>query len=274
MGGPEANGISTGDDPLVDSERPRERRRFLGRMRAFGGFAVSLWRVPVWLLSKPGSALARRLEHGFFDSIVRDFGLDVDIHGQALPGALIVTNHISWAEIAALAARVDADFVAKAEVGRWPVVGPLARRFGVILVARERRTQSGDQADSIRARLEAGRSVILFPEGTTSDGTGVLPFRTSLFAAAEGAHAVQPAVIRYTYPDGTPLSPLRQREVAWIGDDDLLGGAIRVARERTRLEIIFLDPIDPRQFPDRKALADAARSAIVSAYAAAPNRPR
>jgi lyso-ornithine lipid O-acyltransferase len=250
----------------------RVSRRPFGRTRAVTGLAFALWRVPVWLLAKPGSRRAKELERTFFGKIVVSFGLDVRVMGVPAPSSLIVLNHISWVEIAVLASLLDADFVAKSEVGRWPFIGPLARRFGVILVAREKKIGSDEQAGAIRARLENGRSVILFPEGTTSDGVGVRPFRTSLFAAADTTQSVQPAVVRYLRMDGGPLSSRRRREVAWIDDDNLLEGAIRVAREHTRLEIEFLKPLESGAFDDRKALAEASRSAIVEAYsqAAAP----
>lgn len=249
------------------------RRRF-GRIRAIAGLAFALCWVPVWLLIEPDNTLARQLGRSFFRRITVTFGLDVYVTGEPALSALIVTNHISWTDIAALASLVDADFVAKSEVGKWPVIGALARRFGIIFVARDKRISSNRQADAIRARLASGRSVILFPEGTTSNGSAILPFHTSLFAAANAVQSVQPAIIRYSNVDGSALSTQRQREVAWVDDDELLDGAMRVARERTRMDIVFLEPIDPRNFVNRKLLAEATRTAIVKAYAAAPNRPR
>lgn len=248
--------------------------RLLGRTRAFAGLLVALWRIPFWLAATPGGPSAKRLERSFFEAILRAFAVHLRIRGRPAPAALIVTNHISWIDIVALAARFDAGFVAKAEVAGWPIVGRLAERFGVIFVARHKPLDSEEQVSAIRAQLAAGRSIILFPEGTTSDGTGILRFRSSLFAAAGSASAVQPAMLRYTERDGSSLSRERQRAIAWVDDDDLLEGAARVARERTYLEIAFLTPLDPHGFENRKALAAVASEAIGNAYAAAPNRPR
>lgn len=190
-----------------------------------------------------------------------------------MKSALFVVNHISWADIPVLASVLDADFVAKSDIESWPVIGRLARRYDPVFVARDRRSGSRIQADAIRWRLDAGRSVILCPEGTTSDGTTILPFRTSLFAAADANDVIQPVVIRYLAMDGSALPPKRQREVAWIDDDELLAGAARVAREQTLAHLTFLEPVRVSHFPDRKSLAEATRTVMLAAYATAPKRP-
>lgn len=251
-------------------------RRFLGGSRAFATVALQMVRVPFWLLLKPGSPVARRQERLFFTGIVAGFGLRVRVRGAvARPEpVLFVVNHISWADIPVLATALDADFVAKADIAGWPVLGWLARRYDPVFVERGRSHRSGDQAADIRRRLEGGRSIILFAEGTTSDGRGVLPFRSALFAVADAAAQVQPVALRYLAADGSALDPGRQRDVAWIGDDALLPGAVRVAREKTEVLVQLLDPVEPQAMPDRKALAAFTRQAIADAYAAAPNLPR
>ena len=167
---------------------------------------------------------------------------------------------------------LDADFIAKADMRGWPMIGRLARRFNPVFVARERRLHCNAQVDAIRARLGADRSVILCPEGTTSDGAGILPFRTSLLAAADAARTIQPVVLSYLAPDGTALSGDRQREVAWIDDDDLLSGATRLAKARTLARVDFLPAVEATG--DRKALGRDLRQRMLAAYAAAPKRPR
>lgn len=181
-------------------------------------------------------------------------------------------NHISWADIPVMMSILDADFVARADMLGWPVIGALARRFNPVFVARDERRGSHAQADAIRARLNSGHSVILCAEGTTSDGTSILPFRTSLFAAADAAAAVQPTIINYLTPNGAQLRPDRQREVAWIDDDDLLTGAACLAKSETLARVEFLPPVNDMK--DRKALADNIRRQMLVAYAAAPNRPK
>jgi 1-acyl-sn-glycerol-3-phosphate acyltransferase len=250
--------------------------QWFGRSFAFARLIAAFTRIPGWLLSPRASAGARARERAFFRQIVSGFGIAPDIRGKisTVPGTLFVANHISWADIPLLAGLLDADFVAKSDIARWPILGALARRYGPIFVDRSRRHGVRDQAAAIRDRLAHGRSVILFAEGTTTDGSAVLPFRSSLFEAADAARAVQPVALRYLNVDGSPLAPERQRAIAWIGDDGLLGGAGRVAEAPTRASIAFLHEIDMQPGIGRKALADAARRAIVAAYAAAPNRPR
>ncbi len=180
-------------------------------------------------------------------------------------------NHISWADIPVMMAILDADFVAKSDMLGWPVIGALARRFDPVFVARDNRHRSHAQADAIRARLCSGRSVILCPEGTTSNGASILPFRTSLFAAADAAAVVQPVILRYLMPDGAALAAERQREVAWIAEDDLVTGAARFAKFKILARVEFLPPISG--MTDRKILAENIRQHMLAAYAAAPNRP-
>lgn len=250
--------------------------RVLGRTRAFGTLAGQLARVPIWLTLKPQATRAKSQERAFFAAIAKGFGLHIDVRGSLCeaPGTLFVSNHISWADIPVLASRIDARFVAKDDIAAWPILGALARRYGPIFVDRGRSASSVAQADAIRGALASGQSVILFAEGTTSDGTTVLPFRTSLFAAADAATAVQPLAIRYLDRSGAALTADRQREVAWIGNDALLPGAARVARIRTRVLVQLLEPVAPGDLTDRKVLAALVRSRIASAYAAAPNLPR
>lgn len=240
------------------------RRRILGRTRALIGTAAGGLRVAAWLIARSGSATARGIERRLFKRLLRGFGLGVEVRGSPAPrnGTLFVANHISWADIALFGSVIDAHFVAKTEVADWPVIGALARRLGPVFVAREQRHGVSEQADAIRERLRAGECVILFPEGATSDGSDVLPFRTSLFAAADAATRVQPVAISYAAPDGSALPASRLAEIGWTGEEGLLANAAALARHATRGILHFLPPVDPRDYPDRKKLADHARASI------------
>ena len=222
------------------------------------------------------SAAADRRSHerAFFQTINAGFGLTVEWHGSisAQPGTLFVMNHISWADIPVMLSLLDADFVARADLRDWPVIGGLAQRLGPVFVERQRKGGTKGQVEAIRDRLTSGRSVILCAEGTTSDGSGILPFRTSLFAATDAAVAVQPVILAYLAPDGSALTPQRRREVAWIGDDDLVSGAVRLARQKTLARAVFLPPTPMES--DRKALAARVRQQMEEAYAAATKRSR
>jgi 1-acyl-sn-glycerol-3-phosphate acyltransferase len=245
-------------------------------MKAALGLAGALSLAPPWLLLRPESRAAKALERRFHQLISRGFGLTPRVSGApAGPGSLIVANHISWADIPALASVLDADFVAKADVAGYPALGSLARRTGTIFIERERRSQAGAQMGFVRARLETGRRVVLFPEGTTSNGAVLLPFRSSLFAAADAARTVQPVMLRYTMRGGEPIDPDLLARIAWIGDQAMLPNAAALAAVRVGITIAFHTPVDPAAFASRKALADHCRDAIAAGYAsqaAAPKR--
>lgn len=246
-----------------------------GWLGPLGGVAAVAARVPLWLAASPASPRARHHERAALGALARGCGIRTIVSGQPVHGGtLFVSNHISWADIPVYGGALGVAFVAKAEVGSWPLIGRMAARVGTIFVARERRGETGAQAEAIRDRLRAGGDVMLFAEGTTSDGLGVLPFRSSLFAAADAAARVQPVAIAWQAADGAPLSAERLRQVAWIGDDPLLPSVNAVARERTRALLTLLEPLAPAA--DRKALAQAAHGAVAAAYAAAtaPNRSR
>lgn len=247
-------------------------RRLLGRTRAVAGVLRAGLVVPLWLSREPGSESARRLERRFFEHVRNGFGVSVEVRGEIAPadGTLFVANHISWADIVVLGSVLDAHFVSKAEVADWPLIGPLARRQGPVFIDRGRRRHVSGQADAIRERLAAGGSVILFPEGTTADGRDLLPFRTSLFAAADAARRIQPIALTYAAPDGSALPLDRLAEIAWVGDEGLLPNARALARAASRAIICPAAPVDPRAFPDRKTMADHVREAIRAACGVPP----
>ncbi len=241
--------------------------RPFGRTRAAFGLAQAAMLVPPWLLMNPKILPAKALERRFHRSIAAGFGLQPQVFGTpGAPGTMFVANHISWADIVSVAAVVDTDFVAKADVAAYPGIGALAGRTGTIFVQRERRSQAGSQMEAIRQRLLAGRRVLMFPEGTTSDGRGLLPFRSSLFAAADAAAAVQPVTIRYTAPGGGPLDPGVLDAIAWIGDEDMLPNALALARQRAGVVLHFHEPVAASAFGTRKALAEYCHEIVLSRY--------
>lgn len=243
--------------------------RTFGRTRAAVGLARAALLVPPWLVLPPGSRPAKRLENRFYRLIAAGFGLEPIVHGTpAGPGTMLVANHVSWADVINIAAVVDADFVAKADVADYPGLGALAARSGTIFIDRERRSQAAAQMAAIRDRLLAGRRVALFPEGTTSDGRGVLPFRSSLFAAAAESRRVQPVTIVYTARGGGPIAPHLMDAIAWIGDEELLPNAAALARARAGVRLHFHEPVTAGDFETRKALADHCRAAVLGAIPA------
>ncbi|MEM8827513.1 MAG: lysophospholipid acyltransferase family protein, partial [Pseudomonadota bacterium] len=211
-----------------------------------------------------GRARARR----FSRVLLNGFGVHVERVGTAPTAGttLYVANHVSWTDIFAMIASVNANFVAKTEVGTWPLVGPISKRLGTLFVARGNRSGVAAQAAAIRDRLSAGGNLVLFPEGTTSTGRDVQPFRTSLMSAAAAAAQVQPVSIVYTDRQGRPLNDAMMDRVSWVGDASFLPSARLIAPMAVRAEITLLDPIAGDILTDRKALTAAAHDAIRMHY--------
>jgi 1-acyl-sn-glycerol-3-phosphate acyltransferase len=172
-------------------------------------------------------------------------------------GALVVGNHISWLDIYVVNAWRPTPFVSKAEVRKWPVVGWLAHRLGTIFIHREKRRDAHRTMHEIVERISSGGVVCVFPEGTTSDGLGLLPFHANLFQAAVSAQCVvQPICLLYEGRDG------RQSTVPAYIDDLSLGQSVdAVLRGGPFTAHLYVGPpIEPMS--DRRALSAAAREAV------------
>lgn len=195
-------------------------------------------------------------------------GVSMSGEAPAGPGTLYVSNHISWLDIPVLGSIVETDFIAKAEVVKWPVIGPLSRRTGTLFVDREERRRVHQQADAIANRLAQGHSLVLFPEGTTSDGVDLLPFRTSLFEAAQGAARIQPLALGYHRGDGRRFGDDEMRRVGWTGAEPLGTNLARVTGMSLAAEVRFAASFAPEPRMTRKKLADQCRAAVLEAYQA------
>lgn len=222
------------------------------------------------LVLKFAPGRGRALPRFFHRSILAMLRIRRSIEGTpAASGALYVSNHTSWTDIPLLGAELDGLFVAKSEVGSWPLLGALARLDGVLFVDRDRAQRAGGQAAAIAGQLGNGDSVILFPEGTTDDGGTMLPFKTSLFAAAgEADGIVQPVTLAYTRVGRRPTTPDERRSIAWLGDEPLLPHALRLlSMPPLTGAMIFHPPARRSDFADRKALARHCEQVIAAGLA-------
>ncbi len=182
---------------------------------------------------------------------------------------LFLSNHLSWLDIMVIAGATGAAFVSKDEVGRWPVIGWLARLNNTVFVARTERKAVHGQAEELRSALSTGQPVALFPEGTTAGGTEVLPFRASLLASLFPplpGIKVQPVALEY-HPGG--------EDIAWVGEESAKANARRVFARKGRVPVTvhFLAPIDPADAADRKVLAQRSRDSIVEALTGSGRAP-
>jgi 1-acyl-sn-glycerol-3-phosphate acyltransferase len=172
---------------------------------------------------------------------------------------LFVSNHCSYLDIMVLGSLAPASFVAKKEVAGWPFFGALAKLQRSVFVDR-RSFRAAKQREEMSARLEAGDRLILFPEGTSSDGNRVLPFKSSLLAVAElepGGRplTVQPISIAYTMLDGLPLGRYLRPFFAWYGDMDLASHMWQWAGlGRLTVVVRFHEAVTLARFGSRKAL--------------------
>jgi len=218
--------------------------------------------VQAVLLLLPGSAKAR-FPLLYWTCMCRAIGLHVQVIGTpALPAAggrpvVYVSNHSSWLDILVLGSTLQACFVAKQEVSRWPLISTVARLGRSVFVGRRRASMRGER-DAMRARLARGDSLILFPEGTTSDGSRVLAFRSAFFSIAESDNPpiVQPVSVVYDRLAGLPTGRANRPLFAWYGDMDIASHFWRLAQHcGLRVSVVLHAPLDPRDFANRKALA-------------------
>lgn len=244
----------------------------MSRLRAgsilIGFAALTLPLMPVQaLFVRTHTGLARRFPHWYHRQVCRLIGVKLHIEGQVARDrpVLIVANHTSWLDIPVLSAVAPLSFVAKKEVGNWPFVSSLARLQRTVFVDRERRAAVADTANEILERLAGGDNVVLFAEGTSSDGNRVLPFKTSLFAAAKPPArmdilspdaVVQTLSIVYTHLNGVPLGRADRPLVGWYGDMDMQSHAWQLLQAGTLdVRIRVGPPVPLSEFTDRKDLA-------------------
>ena len=176
-------------------------------------------------------------------------------------GRLALANHVSWIDVFAINAVTPCRFVAKAEIGRWPLLGALVTRSGTLYIERGRRHAVASMNHKVRDHLKAGESVAVFPEGTTTDGASLLPFHSNLLASAvELGAPVWPIAIRYT--DGGHTTDA----AAFIGDMGLFTSLAKILAARDlEIRITVLPAIPVEVHGNRHAVARAAREAIAEA---------
>jgi lyso-ornithine lipid O-acyltransferase len=183
---------------------------------------------------------------------------------------LFVSNHVSWADILAIGSIMPIAYVSKSEVAKWPLVGPAAKVQRTVFVDRSRRHQTGDAIAEIVKRLAGGTSVVLFAEGTSSDGNRVLPFRSALVGAvkeaserAESGILIQPMSICYTGLNGIPMGRQHRPTVAWYGDLDFVPHLKAfIARGAVDAVITYGEPVAADGTADRKAMTRTLEGAV------------
>lgn len=242
---------------------------------ALCGLVFALLAGPHLLSLRYGNGrLAAHLPAWFHRTFLWLFGVRVTQSGTPPATgepALVLANHVSWLDIVALGSLRPLSFVAKSEIAGWPVIGTLARLQRTVFIDRTRRTATASVNAAVADRLSGGDLIVLFAEGTTSDGTRLLPFRSSLVGAARAALdgaaqgldriRLQPLAITYPRRNGLPLVRAERPDIAWYGDMELAPHlATFVTRGPIDVHVVWGAPIVFEAGTDRKratALAEA-----------------
>jgi 1-acyl-sn-glycerol-3-phosphate acyltransferase len=206
----------------------------------------------------------------FWSRFSRALGLHVRVVGQlasktASRPVIFVSNHSSWVDVPVVGGVLPGRFVAKGDIERWPVVRTIARLGRTVFVTRQRGSMARER-DAMQQVLARGDNLILFPEGTSSDGSRVLPFRSSFFALAEDKTEdrderlplIQPVSVVYDRLNGLPAGRSSRPVFAWYGYMDIASHFWRMTQHLDmRATVLLHAPLDPAVFPDRKSLSQA-----------------
>jgi 1-acyl-sn-glycerol-3-phosphate acyltransferase len=262
------------------------------RALSIGAFFITMTPLLIsiqWLLGKldlPGWGF---ICSNYYRVLCRLLRIRVRVEGEPVRGraVLYVSNHVSWVDIVVIGSLSPVAFVAKSEVRKWPLIGITAAIQRTVFVDRARRHRTSDAIGEIVERLASGTSVVLFAEGTSSDGNRVLPFRSALVgainhAAAQGKAAdvlIQPMSICYTGQYGIPMGRQHRPLVAWYGDLDFVPHVKAfIARGAVDAVVSYGEPVSADGGIDRKAMTKSLEATVRGLAAAAlrgrPQRAR
>ena len=233
------------------------RARALWRIFAvlWTAFEAWIWFLANWI-SKRGKVNSQEraewLQHWCATALPR-LGISYECEGAPPTSGMIICNHVSYLDIFVISALVPCVFVGKKEIEDWPIFGLLSRCAGTLFLDRERRPDTQRVAGELEERLASGTIAVLFPEGTSSDGSQVLPFHSSLFEAALNSGALlTPAYISYN-----------QSEAAYWGEMKMLPHVMELlAKERISARVRFGESVRAAQ--DRKQTALIMRAQVVN----------
>lgn len=221
--------------------------------------------------------LARIFPMYYHRVVCRILGVRVEVVGhRPVSGPLLIaSNHASWLDIVVLSSVAPVSFVAKKDVAKWTFFGTLARLQRTVFVDRDRRHATGGSRDEMRERLKSGDALVLFPEGTSSDGFRVLPFKSAFFGAAETPGVlVQPVTIAYRGHRNLPMTRRLLPTYAWYGDMDLVPHLLGVVRSGPiEVTVVCHQPLSLTGERNRKALARHAEDEVRRGLVQALHRP-
>lgn len=250
---------------VLRSSVPKRRNTIVACWRAFRVCATVLHGLVQVVLLFPRLSKPRRHKRVqiWGHTVLKRLDVEVTVVGTParVGPMLLVSNHISWLDIVVLHAICHCRFVSKADVERWPLIGTLARGGGSLFVERGSRRAAMRMVHRMADALRNGDILAVFPEGTTGDGTSVLPFHSSLIQGAIWADVpVQPVALRFV--DGHSAAP--SPDVRYMGDDSLVGSIWRMLRARGLRAVVVFGPPQRADGRDRRAWVQDLRSEIVA----------
>jgi 1-acyl-sn-glycerol-3-phosphate acyltransferase len=217
---------------------------------------LSYWRIRI----RGPVSLVQRAQwlHEAACRILKALGIRTTVHGQPPAQGLVVVNHLSYLDIAIISSVMPCFFVSKAEIASWPYFGRAAQTGGTIFINRRSRASTAEVARQIAQRLTLPVPVLLFPEGTSSDGSQVLRFHSSLFEPAAAAAApVTAAAVRYVLDGGA-----QERDLCWFDDTLFLPHLWKaLGTPAFSAEVTFGEP---RTYPDRRTAAGATHDEVAA----------
>jgi 1-acyl-sn-glycerol-3-phosphate acyltransferase len=176
---------------------------------------------------------------------------------------MVVSNHLSYLDLFALGSVIPAAFTPKTEIRSWPFIGLMCRMSGCLFIDR-RTSRTLENKKVLQEALAAGDVISLFPESTTSDGTAMLPFKSSFFGLTQEAGLyVQPISVVYTHLNSRPMDAAARPLVYWYGDMYFFPHMVKFLQQRSLdVTLLFHSPIAPKSFDSRKALAAHCREVV------------
>lgn len=229
-------------------------------MHLFCAVALVVLLFP-WLSEKRRTQVQRRWHSGLMRILNIEVRLNGVVPGLSEQNMMLVANHVSWLDIYLLSSVRPARFVSKLEVRSWPIIGWLAYQTGTLFIDRTKRHDTARINDEVATALQRGGCIAVFPEGTTTNGSLLLPFHASLLQPAVHSQSkVWPAVIRYVYADGS-----LNTAPAYIGELSFIDSLVLILSQSViYAELEFLPPISA-QGKARRELAKEVEQAIVAA---------
>ena len=214
-----------------------------------------------------GKRIALAYPKSFHYQCCKMVGLNVIVEGEPLHGDHIVYmgNHVSYFDVQAMGSLVKGTFIAKKDIESWPFFGLMGKMGQTIYMSRNP-ADAARESQMLDERLKAPSPVIIFPEGTSSNGSSVLPFKSSLFELFLNKNiTIQPFTISIMSVNGkTPVTTEMRDHYAWHGDMDLVPHLWNFVKSKgATIKITFQNPIATHSFKDRKLLCDVCHAAVV-----------